>query len=234
MAATDLPSVLRAIRWDDNVDTFCKKPRAAARVEACLRRIAVWAKQLETADRENPALCFVREAQVQGHYVAALLAVALYKPAAGAMRALVENALYYSFFRSHPQELGTLVRDPVYFLQKSDIIEHHQKHTERFNELEQKLALVQHLNGWYKEISGIVHGQIPGKWVNHAELASLSHGKMLDEALTRFEEAIDIVHKLFLATVARDLWHDFAKEARETLLHGLKGSVKQALGLSIA
>lgn len=235
MAATDLASVLRAIPWTGNVDAFCKQPKAAARIEACLRRIAVWARQLEAADAGNPALAFVREAQAQGHYVAALLAVALYKPAASSMRAQVENALYYSFFRSHPKELGTLARNAGYFLQKSDIIEFHKQHTDGFRELEQALSLVHDLDRWYREVSGIVHGKIPGRWVNHTELAALAHDDpSLEQALRMFETAAQIIHKLWLVTIARDLWDDFAMEARKELLRGMTGAAKKALGLSIA
>jgi hypothetical protein len=233
MADTDLAAVLRDIRWADNADTFCKQPGAAKRVEKCLRRDAIWARQLEAADAENPALAFVHEARAQGHYVAALLGVALYKPAAASMRAMVESALYYSFFRSHPKELETLIRDTGYFLQKSDIIEFHKQHTDRFRELEQKLSLLQALDKWYKEVSGIVHGQIPGQWVTHSELRGLTHDSSnLEQALAMFETASMLIHKLWLVTVARDLWHDFAQEARPELLRGLDGSAKKALGLS--
>jgi hypothetical protein len=235
MAATDLASVLRAIAWTTNVEAFCKEPRATARVEACLRRIPIWARQLQTADAGNPALAFVREAQAQGHYVAALLGVALYKPAAASMRAQVENALYYSFFRSHPKELGTLTRETGYYLLKSDIIEFHKQHTDGFRELEQALSLVQDLDKWYRETSRIVHGQVPGQWVNHTELGGLTHNASnLEQALVMFETADRIIHRLWLVTVARDLWDDFTKEARKELLHGLKGAEKKALGLSIA
>lgn len=229
--AADLPSVLKAVRWAENVDIFCETSDTASRVERCMRRLAIWAQQIEIADKGNPALCFIHEARVQSHYVAALLGVALYKPAAGTMRALLDSALYYSFFRSHPVELGTLVRDANYFLQKHDIVEFHKQHTARFAEL----GPGKRLHDWYREASAIVHGQHPGAWVTHAQLKELRHDSAtLEKALVMFERVTAIVESLFLVTIAPDLWSDFAIEVRKQLLREVSGDLKRALGLSIA
>lgn len=101
-ASGNLLNALSAVDWAKNLQSFGAVPDAVERIEQCNRRLALWAKQLESCDGENAAIPFVRELQVQGHYAAALLGLALYKPSAAAMRSLVESALYYTFFRQHP------------------------------------------------------------------------------------------------------------------------------------
>src|SRR5262249_21019388 len=146
----------------------------------------------------NPALAFVREMQAAGHHVAALTALALYKPAAAAMRSMLETALYYTYFRAHPSELATLVRDPRFSVDKTDVIEFHNQHTPEFVTHQQKLGLVARLEQWYGAISAITHGQIPGTWVDHR---SLSDVKLIQATLkivvSRFSEGEEVVHRLF-------------------------------------
>lgn len=235
MSNSDLASVLKSIPWNENVNALCGHSRATERIESGLIRIALWAQQLEIADKNNPALCFVREMQVQGHFIAALLGAALYKPVATAQRALVENALYYSYFRTHPKELATLVRDARYYEEKTSIVEFHKQHSSGFVERDLKMSIVGRLNDWYKNISAIVHGQIPGKWIGHSSLADICHAPaLIDEALEKFEAATSIVNDLFLATVAQDLWSDFSREVRKELLKGLSGDVRTILALPTA
>lgn len=228
-----LLQALTTVDWTKNIQSFGDAPDAATRVERCSRRIAVWSKQLESCDGKNPAIPFARELQIQGHYAAALLGLALYKPSAAAMRALVESALYYTFFRQHPAELATLVRDSAYFLQKSEIVEYHSQHTARFKDREKKLGLLTRLNAWYRSVSAIVHGQVPGGWIGHTSLAAITHDEViLSKALEMLEEAEYLVHSLFLCTVAQDLWGDFTAAAKKELLKGIAGDAKTALDLS--
>lgn len=232
-SSSSLLDALSAVDWAKNLHSFGAVPDAVARIEQCNRRIALWAKQLESCDGKNPAIPFVRELQVQGHYAAALLGLALYKPSAAAMRSLVESALYYSFFRQHPAELATLVRDPDYFLQKSNVIEFHTLHTADFKKREQKLRLLGRLNPWYRGVSAVVHGQIPGSWISHTSLSNVAHDDaVLFQAIQMLEEGEYLVHALFLCTVAQDLWSDFAVPVKKELLKGLTGDQKAALGLS--
>jgi hypothetical protein len=231
--ASGLLDALTAVDWTLNLQSFGAVPDAVKRIEQCNRRIALWAKQLESCDGTNAATPFVRELQVQGHYAAALLGLALYKPSAAAMRSLVESALYYSFFRQHPAELATLVRDPDYFLQKSDVMLFHSLHTADFKKREQALGLVSRLNAWYRGVSAVVHGQIPGSWIGHTSLSKIVHDEaVLRRAITMLEEGEYLVHALFLCTVAQDLWSDFSVPVKKELLKGLKGETKAALGLS--
>ena len=112
------------ITWKSSL----KDDEATAKIAAANLRLAVWALQLENADAGNPALSFVREMQIGGQHVTALVALSLYKPAAARIRSVFECALYYTYFRTHPSELQTLIRDPEYFVDKQELIDYHKKH----------------------------------------------------------------------------------------------------------
>lgn len=226
-----LADALSSVDWLSSVDDFCRSKEAVSRCTACMERMARWARQLEEADSGNPAIVFVREAQVQAHYVACLVGLALYKPAAGAIRAAVESMLYYSYFRSHPSELATLVRSARYYVSKAEIIDFHREHTPEFRGKEQCLGLVGRLDEWYSEASAIVHGQIPGKWVSHTDLAKIAPDvDTIARCLDLFERGERIIHELLLCT-SNDLWTSFSVEARRVLSKGLAPNVKQTLGL---
>src|SRR5262245_26782443 len=103
-----LAQVLRAVDWSAHIELFLGSRVEAERIVDCSLRLATLSKQFESADRGNPALSFIREMQVSSQYVVVLTALALYKPAASAMRCMLESALYYTYFRCHPSELATL------------------------------------------------------------------------------------------------------------------------------
>lgn len=230
-----LGAALAAVDWNRNVSDFLKDAKLTEAIATANFRLAVWAKQFENIDKDNPALSFIREMQVSGHYVAALTALSLYKAAAASMRTMLETALYYSYFRTHPSELATLARDSNFFVVKADLLEFHKQHTPDFPALQQKLGLVVKLNAWYGFVSSITHGQIPGEWVEHKSLADMKHNKSaLDIVVTTFCEGEELVHRLFLCTVGRVLWDTFSTPAKKYLIKGLHGDVKAALGLDAA
>ena len=165
-----LVAAVSAVDWAENISLFASHATLTEDAARVNYRLALWAKQLETADKENTAVTFVREAQVQGHYASTLIALALYKPAASAMRAMFESALYYSYFRTHPVEFDTLLREPSYFLDLKTVLQFHKEHSPNFTKKQEKLGLISQINSWYGGISAIVHGQIPGKWTTHKRL----------------------------------------------------------------
>lgn len=235
MPTPALTAALRAVNWSENIDDFTAEDAPSEAVEAGNVLLATWSRQFEIADRGNPALSFVREMQVAGHHVAAMIALALYKGAAGAMRTMCDTALYYSYFRTHPEELGTLVRDTSFYMEKKEIIEYHKQHTPFFPELQNRLALISRLDQWYSFTSGVIHGQLPGTWAGHRSLSEIRFSKMISsEVVDKFQEGVDVVHRLFLCTTGRALWHDFSRTAKRRLLSGLSGEVKTALGLDSA
>ncbi|MBE3038686.1 MAG: hypothetical protein IMZ62_07730, partial [Chloroflexi bacterium] len=145
-----LKEALLAVKWDQNVAEFLSNAEVVARFEECGRKLAIWAKQLETADKGNPALPFIRDMQASAHHVAAVTALALYRPAAYGMRCVLESCLCYSFFRVHPAELCTLAVDSEYYLTKDEVVAFHKKHTRGFKERQEGTGLQKGLSVCYK------------------------------------------------------------------------------------
>lgn len=230
-----IASALRAVDWNKNVDKFCDDLAMSARVEACNMRIAVWARQIELIEAENPAIAFVREMQRGGHNVACTVSLALYKPAASAMRSLLECALYYAYFRTHPAELSTLVRDSKYYVSKKEIVGFFSKHVANYAARQSSLSYSERLEAWYSRTSAIVHGQIPGEWNNGIEVKAIGHdGKILSEVVAHFEESVMLMQDTFLCVMGKDLWRYFESDAKEFIVKGMAGSSKSSLGLDVA
>lgn len=234
MPSKSLSEAVTSVDWNQNVQTFLTKPGAVDSIAKANLRLATWAQQLETADKGNPALCFIREMQVASHHVTALVALSLYKSAAGSMRAVLETALYYSYFRTHPSELATLVRETDFFLFQSDIIEYHKTHTRDFSALQNKFGFIGKLKAWYGYVSSVIHGQIPGTWGSYTSFSDFKHTIVLDEVAKTFCDGEELVHQLFLCTVGRELWDAFSTTAKKKLAAGLHGDVKTALGIDMA
>jgi hypothetical protein len=235
MSHKNLEKSLLSVDWNDNVSEFLKDSTASQTLADCNMRLAIWSKQFEIIDSGNPAISFIREMQIAGHHVAALTSLSLYKPAAGSMRTVLETALYYTYFRSHPVELATLVRDSKYYVQKKDVLDYHITHTPNFLEIQNRFGLIVKLGAWYNQVSAIIHGQIPGKLVSHRSLGNLKHVKtIIDLVLKYFSEGEEIVHHLFLCTAGRELWSDFASDAKSKLTAGINPEIKSALGIDEA
>lgn len=159
-----LTDVLKGVDWNGNVSRFAQGSTRIKKLTACCEKISVFTHELSFQDFDNAALPFLQEMKASSFQAPACLALGLAKPAAGLMRAAVENALYFSYFRVHPSELRTLRIDDNYYLTKRSIIEYHKKHTPYFSTRAEKLGLLNGLDNWYSTISAIVHGQIPGVW----------------------------------------------------------------------
>lgn len=233
--STDLSAALSAINWNSICEDFCKEGQLASQVEQGNLRLAVWSNQFEKIDASNPSIAFVREMQASGHHVASLIALGLYKPAAASMRAVLECSLYYVYFRRHLAELQTLVRDPSFFVPKSEIIEFYKIHVVDFSARQSALGFLGRLNKWYSKTSAIVHGQIPGVWTPSHSLGGAPFDAVkAKEVVIHFSEAISLVQDNFLCSLAGDLWGFFETDAKNFLLHGMSGGLKQQLGLNAA
>jgi hypothetical protein len=235
MSGEKLADAIGAVDWNKNVSAFLDDVDAGAACLSANLRIAVWARQFENLDKGNPALSYVREMQLAGQYVVALMGLALYRPAAASMRSMLEAALYYTYFRSHPAELTTLVRDSSYFVDKRDVLDFHKKHTPNFTKLQEKFGLVSKLENWYGSISAVIHGQMPGAWVTHSAISEIEHvGEMQKLALENFIKVEDVIYRLFLCTVGLQLWDNFSTASKKFLLKNLSGELKTFAGLDAA
>lgn len=232
MAATSLVAAMKAVDWNKNVLSFLAEDELLAEIDKSCQRIAIWAKQLENVDSNNPALSFVRAMQISSHHAVATMGLAIYKATAASIRGVVENALYYTYFRSHPMELASLVRDDNYYVSKNDILAFHKLHTSGFKESQDKMGLVSRVENWYSAISAIVHGQVPGTWVDQKGLADTKANlNTLRLAVKEFCEGERIVHELFLLTVGKQFWDDFSHTAKKALLAGMSGEQKAIIKL---
>lgn len=228
-------AALQSVDWNSNVQTFCDTAGVPASVQACNVRVAHWAGQFEQIYKGNPALSFVRDMQVSGHQAACLLALALYKPAAAAMRGMLESTLYFTYFRSHQVELQTLARNADYYIDKREVLEFHKRHTVNFVESQQIVGLVARLNKWYGTTSAIVHGQLPGVWVQSSSVKeTVQDSNTLMLAAKHFIEGEDIVNRLLICAVGQEVWGFLSPESKRVIVKGLTAKVKAALSLDAA
>lgn len=235
MTTAQLKASLTAVNWNALVVEFQGYDDILTTIDTCSSRIAVWSKQFESADKGNPALSFVRAAQTASQHVAATCALGLYRAAAASIRSILENGLYFTYFRLHRSELTTLTRDSGYYVSRGELIAYHKIHTAGFKAIQEKFGFIGKLDSWYSEISGIVHGQIPGTWVEHTSLDGIKHNKnTVLEVVKRFKEGEELLHQLFLLTVGRELWDSFSPSSKKVLLANLPGDTKTALGLDKA
>lgn len=235
MSLEQLQLALDAIDWKGNISASLTNKHAMERLDKSCARIAIWSRQLEVVDKGNPALSFIRGLQICSQHVVACTCLGIYRAAASSIRGIVENGLYYSYFRLHSAELATLVRDGSYYLSRGDLVDYHKTHTPKFKELQNAMGLLGRLDEWYKRISSVVHGQIPGKWVEHTSLRDIAaHSDTLEIVVKEFEEAEQILHDLFLITVGKAHWDSFSLKAKKSLLAGLAGDLKTALELDKA
>lgn len=229
--AGDLKKTLSMVDWNQNVVAFCNSDSRTSRLTNCCFRVSLFTHEISFHDYDNPALPFLQEMKASAFQVPACLALGLAKPAAGLMRASVESALYYSYFRHHPQELRTLLTKHDYYLTKKKIVDHHFLHVPNFGKLDRSLNFTSKIEKWYGEISALVHGQIPGVWTSK----SLGRTAPLrDEAkapIKLFERASEIIQLLFLMTISLEEWEGINPLSRAKLLSGLTTSQLIALGL---
>lgn len=205
------------------------------RIETCAELLALWAKQIEECEKNNPAIGFVREMQIASQYVAALIVLGLYKPAAAGMRTVAETMLYFTYFRHHPIELRTLVRRDSYYVSKAEIVDYHVKHSATFSKCQNALNLKDRFDKWYSEISGVVHGQIPGAWVTFTAIEDVSFEvDAATAAVTNFERCVEITNDFLLCTLAQDSWVGFSGSSKARFLKGKSGSQRAALDLDSA
>lgn len=235
MTVAHLTKELKSVDWTRSVGSFLDEKALVEDINAACTRIAIWSRELEIADAGNPAISFIRAAQASAHHTVAACSLSLYRASAASIRSLVENGLYYTYFRVHPSELATLIRDPAFHVSRSDLVAYHKVHTPDFKVLQDKLGFIGKLDEWYGEISSIVHGQIPGSWIEHTGIGDIKHSSAtLKIVVQQFCRGELILHELFLLTVGRQLWDRFSAPSKKFLLSGLPGEIKNALKLDKA
>ncbi|MGJ8617357.1 MAG: hypothetical protein ACSHWS_10980 [Sulfitobacter sp.] len=232
MTIPSLKSQIDAVDWNTNVSKSFKSTDMEQALTSTLQSMAIWAMQFEKHDAGNPALTFIREMQVALQQVSALLPLCLYKSAAATIRSAFECGLYYTYFRNHPVELATLLRDEKFYASKSEIIDYHKLHTPNFNSAQTTLGLVTAINQWYANISAITHGQLPGKWTTHSSINAIDFDNAVaSDAINKVSELRVINSNLFLCTIGKEFWNKFDPDAVSELLKGRSKSEIAGIGL---
>jgi hypothetical protein len=227
-----LANIIKGVDWQHSAHEFGAATAINAGIEKACHMLAVWNAELSFQDIDNPALPFLQEMKSSAFYVPACAALGLNKPAASSMRAAVENALYFSYFRDHEIELRTLTVSAKYYVSKREVVEYHLAHTSRFKQLQGSLNFTERLERWYSGISAIIHGQIPGVW-STATLAQTEFDvRAAGLLLTEFKEAAWLVNGLFLLTTHEDIWEGMNPIARKLFLKGVTAAQRNALGLA--
>lgn len=227
-----LPTVLKSVDWSKNIENAFADAKSLESIEFCLKRIAVWSKQFEIADDNNPALCFLREMQISAQHGAALIGLCLYKPSAASARALIETCLYYTYFRTHSVELASLIRSEKYYITKNEVLEYHRAHSPNFTMYQEAFGLLTKLEKIYSLMSAVIHGQLPGSWNEHSALHQIAFAQKTNKlAVDGFLASEEVVHQLLLCTVGKSLWPSFAPDAKLFLLKSLPGDKRSLLQL---
>ncbi len=229
-----LSEILKGVNWRTNIDSACADGSAIVKLEQQLMLIAIWSRQLELCDEGNPALSFIREMQNAAQQGAALIGLCLYKPSAASARTVLESCLYYTYFRTHFEELSSLLRVDKYYVSKRDIIEYHKLHTAEFTKHQDVFGLLGRTEKWYSAISAVVHGQVPGAWNDADSLAKIAYSKSThDLAVDALTTGVQLVHEMLLCTAGHKLWSGFAPDAKTHILKGIDGERRTRLGLDL-
>lgn len=222
-SASRLTDALLQIDWEQVIQDTDASPGLTSRLDDAAGIVSMWAKQLVTIDRSNPALPFVYEFQASSHYSAALIALGLYRPAIFVARTMLESCLYYTYFRTHHEELDTLLRSNKYFVDKSSVIEYHKTHTRCFPSRAHELNTISNVNDWYREASVIAHGQVPGsKTLGGRSLKETSFDSTMAARSTEFfSNGASLLNHWILSTIPEKMWASVAMECRPRFLSGI-------------
>lgn len=223
---------LSKIDWQANIDAALAAPALADKIDLCAKRNAIWIVQISLAEPNNPAKPFLVEVASLSQQAPALACCGYYRSAVSSARSIVESALYYTYFRSHPRELASLLRDPKYYISKGDVLDFHRQHTVNFNSYQTRLGLVSNLDLWYQKVSAITHSQIPGAMTGGLNLSDIKYEHTLfSQSMDMIFDAWVIVEALFFSTLSQELWRLFAPDAKDQLTKGMSADTRAALGL---
>ena len=214
-----LVETLKNIDWNSSRDDFFQKEdNQLSELEHYLQILGHWAKSLETIYQHNPALPFLREAQVSAQDFISVYSLSLYKNSAASMRTIFESVLYFSYFKDHSVELQSVSRDKFH-LSRSQIINYHEKHTENFSSIYKKTSLDSILDNMYSDVSNIVHSSQPGIWHQRAILGKKKYNSLIaSETAKLFIQTIKVINLLLLCTLSYDEWLSVPNKSRKFFL----------------
>lgn len=119
-----------------------------------------------------------------------------------------------------------------YYISKVEILDFHKLHSPFYRHASGDFGFPGALNSWYSSVSGIIHGQLPGKWGGRLALEDTKHDEtVLRAALETFTKGVQVTHTLLLLTAGAELWGRFHHEAKKALLKGMPASQRAVLDL---
>ncbi|MEZ9432281.1 hypothetical protein AB4224_02850 [Vibrio lentus] len=225
-----LKETLLDIDWNEICKDATSNGEAYDKLGKDLELLNRWFSELINIHKDNDALPFIYEAHASANDFCAALSLGLYKLTATSIRTILESLLNFSYYKDHHRELKTLVTNDSFYLGKKEIIEYHKLHTPDFNERASELNTVDNLNKLYKEISRIIHGQIPGQWYTNPELKNKKHEQDTFElAVSYFNELVKIITQFHISSLADSEWSSMNFRSRNLFLKGLDGDKKLKL-----
>lgn len=218
--------------WGSNVRTLLKEKQLIESLDAECKLLALWLLGFIKHDKNCKANAFAFQMVSSSQHAIALASLGLYTPAAGSLRGMLESALYFLYFRSHPIELDTLVRDVDFYLQKSDVLQFFIKHVPDFQTKQACFGLTSEITIWYKNVSSVIHAQIPGSWGGPRDLNSVSQDLDSAKNIAQFHsKATVIINQLFLVVIGSEIWGSLSIDSRKIFLKGISSQTKQVLKL---
>jgi len=227
MSNLSLIDSLNEINWDDICSESTKEVAIYSGIEESLSILSTWLGELISNHECNPALPFLYEAHVSLNDFCSSISLGLYKLSASSLRIVLESFLNFSYYKDHPVELNTLISNDSFYLGKAEIIEYHLLHTPQFNERSRQLDTINKLNIFYKEISQVIHGQIPGKW--HTCMAFLDRKYDKDSfqiVASKFCNLSEIINLFLISSLKNEEWINLNHRSKKLFFKGMSKEKK--------
>ncbi|EIA1590742.1 hypothetical protein ACP1UU_004483 [Vibrio alginolyticus] len=230
MSTPWVENAITSIDWNKIVSESMANKKQISVLESELEILQYWLRELINFHSKNRALPFLYEGHSSINDFSCAISLGLYKLSASSIRTILEAFLNFSYYKDHSVELTTLVKNNSFYLGKKDIIEYHKLHTLLFNERSEQLNTVDLLNKLYKEVSQIIHGQVPGKWNNCSKLDETSYqSEMLDATITMFSRLVKIINIFLISSLSDEEWNSLNVRSKSLFLKGLTSEKKLKL-----
>ncbi|MFM5427192.1 hypothetical protein ACET8G_09975 [Aeromonas veronii] len=221
MSSAWVEGAMKSIDWNNIVSESMADNKQISKLEGELEILHFWLRELINFHSNNRALPFLYEAHSSINDFCCSISLGLYKLSASSIRTVLEAFLNFSYYKDHSVELTTLIKNNSFYLGKKDIIEYHKLHTLLFNERSEQLNTVDLLNKLYKEVSQIIHGQVPGKWCKCSKLNEVFYqNEMLDVTITMFSRLVKIINVFLISSLSDEEWNSLNIRSKSLFLKG--------------
>ena len=233
MSTPWVENAIKQVDWNDIVSKSVANTSQITKIEEDLEVLQYWLRELINKHSENRALPFLYEANSSINDFCSSSSLGLYKLSASSIRTILEAFLNFSYYKDHPVELTTLVHNDSFYLGKKEIIDYHSLHSLGFGQRADELNAIDLLNTLYKEVSQIIHGQVPGKWNNCSTLNEIAYKEeMLLIAFEAFERLVRVINLFHVSSLSDEEWNGLNIRSRSLFLKGFSRDKKLKIGRS--